>query len=110
MKFADANIFLYAFLEPKKKLAGKQSSLRQESKNIVTRIEKGERVMLLNENIEIIKVSKELYAAALELAKIYDISINDCIAIEVMKINNIKEIYSFDSDFDKADGIKRIMH
>ena len=139
MKFADANIFLYAFLEPKKKMAGKQSSLRQESKNIVTRIEKGERVitsvvqlseisnileartsrkfsreimesMLLNENIEIIEVSKELYAAALELAKIYDISINDCIAIEVMKINNIKEIYSFDSDFDKADGIKRIMH
>ena len=45
MKFADANIFLYAFLEPKKKMAGKQSSLRQESKNIVTRIEKGERVI-----------------------------------------------------------------
>lgn len=138
MRFVDANVFLYAFLEPKKRLAGKQSVLKQESRDIVTRIEGGERVItsvvqlseisnilearasrkyareiiesiLFNENIEISGVKKETYAAASELAKIYDISINDCVAIEIMKANDIKEIYSFDSDFDKADSIRRIV-
>ena len=36
------------------------------------------------------------------------LSLADSTAIQVMKDNNIYEIYSFDSDFDKIEGIIRI--
>lgn len=137
MRFADANIFLYAFLYPKEKLNEKQSAIKMISKNIVGRMEKDEKVVtstvqlseicnilesrephkfaqeviesiLLNDNIEIAEVGKETYMTSLELAKTYNIGINDCVALAVMNEKNIKEIYSFDSDFDKIEGIKRL--
>ena len=137
MRFIDANVFLYAFLEPRGELTEDEMKLKQASKSIVLRVEKGEKVItsvvqisevsnvlearasnkvareiiesiLLNENIDIQEVNKGLYAASLELAKIHDIGINDCVALAVMQTNSIKEIYSFDTDFDKIEGIKRI--
>ena len=36
------------------------------------------------------------------------LSLTDCTAIHTMKENNIREILSFDDDFDKVDGIVRI--
>lgn len=36
------------------------------------------------------------------------LSLADSTAINVMKNNNVYEIYSFDSDFDKVDGIVRV--
>ena len=137
MRFADANIFLYAFLHPKERLAEKQTILKTTAKSIVTGMEKDEKVItsvvqlseicnilearashrfaqeviesiLLNDNIEIAEVSKETYVASVELAKLYNININDCVALAVMQSRNIKEIYSFDADFDKIEGIKRV--
>lgn len=137
MRFIDANVFLHAFLEPPRKLTESEKTLKQSSKDIIRRIEKTERVVtsvihlseisnvlesrgsnkitreiiesiLFSENIHIAEVNKELYGASLEMAKIYDIDINDCAALAIMKMNNIKEIYSFDSDFDKIEEIKRI--
>lgn len=135
-RFIDANVFLYAFISTKRKLSEKDSKLKQASKAIVERIEKGEKVMtsavhlseisnvledvmpksaieivesiVLNENIEIVSVGKEEYAASLEMAKIHGAGINDCVAAVIMSEKNIKEIYSFDTDFDKITGITRI--
>lgn len=136
MRFADANVFLYAFLKTERKLSEKDVKLKQASKSIIERVEKSEKVLtsvvhlseisnilesmmssnaldiiesiLMNENIEIVEVNKDMYATATELSKIYKVSLNDCIAIIIMKTNGINEIYSFDSDFDKIDGIKRV--
>lgn len=36
------------------------------------------------------------------------LSLADCTAIHAMKENNIHEIFSFDDDFDKVDGILRV--
>jgi len=33
---------------------------------------------------------------------------NDALAIDVMRLNNIREIYSFDEDFDQIEGIVRL--
>lgn len=137
MKFVDANIFLYASIKPKRVISDKIKHIKEKSVEIVKRISKGEKALtsvvhiseisniledrisnkfaqeileniIFDENIEIAEVNKEIYATSLELAKIHDISINDCVAAIIMKLNNIKEIYSFDSDFDKIEGIKRV--
>ena len=137
MRFVDANIFLYAFLKTGRKLSEREIMLKRVSRNIVERIEKDEKVLtsavhvsevsnmlesltsnettyeiiesvLLNNNIEIAEVGKEIYVAALEIAKTHKVSINDCVASVIMNTKNVSEIYSFDSDFDKIDGIIRI--
>lgn len=36
------------------------------------------------------------------------LGVNDALAIAYMKMHGINEIYSFDTDFDKLEGIKRI--
>ena len=136
MRFVDANIFLYAFLKTGRKLSENDKKLKQISKSIIERIEKSERVItsvvhiseisnvleslmplsaieiiesiLMNSNIEIAEIDKEIYSTALELAKIYKVSLNDCVASVVMKKNGINEVYSTDRHFDEIDGISRI--
>ncbi|MGB9741417.1 MAG: type II toxin-antitoxin system VapC family toxin [Candidatus Bathyarchaeia archaeon] len=58
------------------------------------------------ENVKINGVTKEVYFAATELGENLKLDPNDALAVDVMRSNNIKEIYSFDEDFDKVDGIK----
>lgn len=135
-RFMDANIFIYAFLKTERKLSEKEAKLKQASKSIIERVEKNEKIItsvvhlseisnviesvtpsdalgiiesiLMNENIEIAEINKDTYATAIELAKIFKVGLNDCIATVIMKTNGIREIYSFDGDFDKIDGISRI--
>lgn len=136
MRFVDANIYIYASLKTERKLSEKDLKLKSVSKLIVDRIDKNEKVLisavhiseisnvledimplnaleaiesiLMNENVQVAEVDKEIYTTALELAKMLKISINDCVASVIMKTYGIDEIYSFDSDFDKIDGITRI--
>jgi len=55
-------------------------------------------------------VDKELSSSAMEIFLKYDgtLSFADAVSIEIMKDLKIDEIVSFDSDFDKIDGIIRI--
>ncbi|MBO3840694.1 MAG: type II toxin-antitoxin system VapC family toxin, partial [Candidatus Brockarchaeota archaeon] len=57
---------------------------------------------------EIRGVPKEDYFAAVELSRDLHIDPNDALAIDVMKTSDITEIYSFDEDFDKIEGITRL--
>ncbi len=55
-------------------------------------------------------LTTEDYNKSLNICKDYDFSINfsDCTILESMKQFNVAHIVSFDSDFDKANNIKRI--
>ena len=55
-------------------------------------------------------LTTEDYNKSLKTSKNYDFSINfsDCTILESMKQFNVTHIVSFDSDFDKANNIKRI--
>lgn len=55
-------------------------------------------------------LTTEDYNKSLKTCKNYDFSINfsDCTILESMKQFNVTHIVSFDSDFDKANNIKRI--
>jgi len=137
MKFVDANVFIYAMLEPKHKLSEQEIKLKKNAKIILKKIEEGEKAMisvvhvseivnvlsslhsisLANEfldyilstpRLQIIEVEKKIYLLANELSKIIKIGINDCLAYALMRNNKITEIYSFDKDFDKVYDIKRV--
>ncbi|MEM2428734.1 MAG: type II toxin-antitoxin system VapC family toxin [Candidatus Bathyarchaeia archaeon] len=138
MRFLDANIFIYAFYKPKRGLTQKELWMKEQAKRIVNDISLGKEEVLttivhLSEvvnilkhgmgveeltrfiislfmlnNIRICSVTKEEYFAAAELAEELKIDPNDALAVDVMRANNVREIYSFDLDFDRISGISRM--
>lgn len=138
MRFLDANIFIYAFYKPKGRLTEKQKFMKEKAKEIVRKLiegkekfittvvhvsevanilEKALSIEALNsilttlyslENLKIVGITEEEYLIAIELMKKYKIGVNDCLAIYIMKKEGIKEIYSFDKDFDKIEEIRRL--
>ena len=139
MKLIDASVFVHAFLKPKRKLKPHEVEIKKSAKTIVKKINEGEEVgltvvqlaeianilesymplekalqiekfLLYAPNIKIYEVDKKNCLKALKTAEEEKIGLSDAIAYIIMLENNIKEIYSFDNDFDKLKEIKRIHH
>jgi hypothetical protein len=138
MRFLDANIFIYAYYKPKKQLTQKEKQMKEQAKQIISNISQGKEevtitVVTLSEIVNILKhgmpldqltkiirgvfmldnvkihgVTREAYFAATELGEDLRLEANDALAVDVMRMNNIEEIYSFDEDFDQIEGISRI--
>jgi predicted nucleic acid-binding protein len=137
MRFIDANVFIYAYYKPKGELTDKQMEMKERSKEIVRRVNEGEEVITtiihLSEvsnilkralsienlyslliglfsldNVRIVDVAEGDYLGAVELMSELKKDPNDCLALEVMRRENINEIYSFDKGFDGVRGIKRV--
>ena len=53
--------------------------------------------------------NRQIFLIALDFFANYNISFADAFNIAYMQKRDIKEIYSFDTDFDKIKGIKRIL-
>lgn len=136
-RFIDTNVFIYAYLKPKRDLSKMEVEIKEKAREIIRKIDKGEDVvtsvahlseiiniieskadrelalniilsLLLKENIGIIPVEKIDYINSVEIARTNDIDLNDALAYHLMKKHGITEIYSFDKDFDKLKDIKRI--
>jgi predicted nucleic acid-binding protein len=134
--FIDANVFVYAFLKPKRKLQPSEESIKDAARKIITRVSNGEEVvtsvvhfseicniledflpvkealelersLLFQENIIIKEVSAEDYLKALTIAQDQEIGANDALAYVLMKELKINRIYSFDKDFDCFKDIDR---
>jgi predicted nucleic acid-binding protein len=138
MRFLDANVFIYAYYKPKKQLTEKETTMKEQAQKIISNISKGkEEVMttvvhiseIVNilkhgmsqeqltliirglftlENVKIMDVTKNAYLAAAELGEDLKLEPNDALAIDVMRQNDIMEIYSFDEHFNKIDDITRL--
>ncbi len=137
MRFIDSSIFLYAYLKPRKSIPDKIKTWKKRAKRIIERINMGEEVatsivhiseianilearastivsleiieaLLSKNNIHVYPVDQVDYIEALEIARDHIIGLNDALAVLLMKRYGIKEIYSYDSDFDKIEWIKRI--
>ncbi len=136
-RFIDANVFLYAFLKPRRKLREHEVLLKNGAKSIIYRVNSGEEVVttvvhlgeianileeytpldhaikiietiLLKKNIVIVPIEWSDYLVSIEIARKYCVGINDALAYSIMKRHGINEVYSFDRDFDKFPDIKRI--
>ncbi len=136
--YVDANVFVYAFLKPKRKLQPHEVIIKEAAKKIVSRINEGEKVaisvvhfsevcnilddylpfaeailiekgLLFRENILICEVSEEDYLKAISVTEDQQIGVNDALAYVLMKKEAIQTIYSFDKDFDTFTDINRII-
>lgn len=137
LTYIDTNIFVYAFLKPKRKLQPHETSIKEAAKKIISRINEGEKVamsvvhfsevcniledhlsfeealslekgLLLRENISIYGVSEQDYMSAISVAENYKVGMNDALACVIMGKAEMTKIYSFDKDFDSFPDIKRI--
>jgi predicted nucleic acid-binding protein len=138
MRFLDANVFIYAYYKPKKKLTQKEMQMKEQAKKIITNVSQGKenviitvvhvsemvnilkhgmrpdqvtaiiRGLFMLDNVRILDVTRDAYFAANELGDDLKLEANDALAIDVMRLNNIREMYSFDEDFDQIEGIVRL--
>ena len=138
MKFLDANVFIYAYYKPKKQLTQKEKLMKEHAKKIISSVSQGKeqvtttvvhvseivnilkhgmpldllttiiRGVFMLDNVKITGVSREAYFAATELGDDLKLEANDALAVDVMRLNDIKEIYSFDEDFNHIEGITRL--
>ena len=137
MRFVDPNVFLHAFLTPRRTLAKQEQKVKDEAKGIVGKIERDEEVamttahlsevvnivetglglqeslgflacVLSKENVKAYPVSIRHYEAAMPLAKDSGTSANDALACLSMRAHKLKEIYSFDRHFGRREGIVRL--
>jgi predicted nucleic acid-binding protein len=136
LRFVDASVFVYAFLKPRRTLTSHEVEVKEHAKSIVRRINEGEQVgltvaqlvevanvlekymgiaayqvekFLLNApSVEIYPVDRDVCVEALKIAAEIGVELSDAIAYVVMLRHGVREIYSFDTDFDRLKGIRRI--
>jgi predicted nucleic acid-binding protein len=137
MKFLDANVFVYAYYKPKKQLTTKEKQMKEQAKRIIADVCQGKEqaimsVVHLSEMVNVLKhgmsleqltevvrglfmldnmtihgVTREAYFAANELGDDLKLEANDALAVDIMRLNNVTEIFTFDEDFDRVEGITR---
>jgi len=138
MRFLDSNVFIYAYYKPKKPLTQKEKQMKEQAKKILTNVSQGKenvimtvihisevvnvlkhglpfnelitiiRGLFMLDNLKIMDVTREGYFAAVELGEDLKLEANDALAVDVMRLNGLEEIYSFDEDFDQIEGITRL--
>ena len=138
MRFLDANIFVYAFYRPRRKLSAEEQKMKLEAKRILKAVNDGKEkaittTVYLAEMVNILKhgtdpgtladlvgqllaldslrvenVGRDDYLAAAELGRDLNRDPNDALAVLVMKNHRVGEVYSYDGDFDGLEGVLRL--
>ena len=128
--YVDSNIFLNALLYDDKRAKKCKELLKEigkKEKNGVTAILTWDEVVYVTKkflgveignsegkkflglpNISLKKVDKEIIEKAQKIIETYNVGPRDAIHAATALVNNIKEIASDDSDFDKIKELKRI--
>ena len=60
------------------------------------------------DNVKIMGVTPEAYFAATELGDDLNLEANDALAVDFMRQNDVREIYSFDEHFNEIEGVRRL--
>lgn len=136
MIFVDSNIFLHAFLVPRRKLTEREESVKKGARAIVSRLEGGEEAAMTashlsevlniietglgldrslgflawvsaSENLKVMAVAMEDYEEALPVAREERVGANDALAYVLMRRKGVEEVYSFDKHFDRFEGMVR---
>jgi predicted nucleic acid-binding protein len=138
MRFLDANVFVYAYYKPRRQLGQKEEQMKEYAKKIVRGVSEGKEEVMMTvvhvsemvnilkhgmpleqlslmvrglfmlDNVKISGVTREAYFAAAELGDDLKLEANDALAVDVMRLNEIREVYSFDEGFDRVEGVARL--
>ena len=60
-------------------------------------------------NVVLYEVDEKTCVEALKIAEEKKVGFSDAVLYVLMLQNNIREVYSFDKDFDKLKGIRRVV-
>ena len=130
MRFVDSNVFIYVLVKSPK-------DDYMTAKRILQRIEEGEETItntaVIQEIVDWLEYNNRRREVKMLLTAInsyitmkkaeiswndmmeaisdmnrYDLDLVDALALQTMKKNNVKEIYTNDRDFDRVKGVKRI--
>ena len=137
MRFIDASTFLYAFLKPERPLPPDAAEMKEGAQGILRRVNEGEPVItsvvhvsevanmleawirlseyrrivsdiVAKRSVEVVDVSKRLYASSIHAAGVHDMDINEALALSIMRERGVDEIYSFDKHLDDMPGVTRL--
>lgn len=137
MRFVDSNVFLHAFLTPRRELTKGEQRVKDKSKAIVKGIEDGEEVaittvhlsevinilesglslqkslgflawIITKDNIKVYPTAIEDYEASLPIAMENDIDANDALAYISMKRHGLEDVYTFDRHFNQLKDIRKL--
>ena len=137
MRLVDASVFVHAFLKPKRTLKRHEIRIKEKAKEIVRRINAGEEVgitvvqlaevanileaylpladalkveefLILAPNVKLFGITERDCIEALRVAQEAEVGLSDALAYVVMRRVGVEEIYSFDRDFDRLEGVKRV--
>ena len=138
MRFLDANVFVYAYYKPGKQLGARERLMKERAKEIIRGVSEGREEVLTSvvhvsevvnvlrhgmplerlvvvvrglfmlDNVKVVGVTREAFFAAVELGEDLKLEANDALAVDVMRSNGVQEIYSFDEDFERVEGIVRL--
>lgn len=136
-RFVDASVFVHAYLRPRRALRPQEDLIKKRARAIVSRINRGEAVVLsvvhfseianlledwmafrdahaiqlglaTMENVQILPVTRTDLLDALTLAADAEVGTTDALAVVLMQREGRTDIYSFDRDFDRFDGLRRV--
>ena len=136
-RFVDASVFVHAYLRPRRDLKSHERQIRARARSIVTRINAGEetltstvhlgelanvledwmplddaravlRGLCSRRSIEILPSDRRDLIEALTVGSESGVGMTDALAVVLMWDRGASEVYSFDKDFDRFEGIRRI--
>ncbi|MEK6838908.1 MAG: type II toxin-antitoxin system VapC family toxin [Candidatus Thermoplasmatota archaeon] len=135
-RFVDASVFVHAYLRPRRELKPHERRIKARARAIVSRVNEGEAVvtsavhfsevanvledwigldaaqavqrgLCVRETVEVLPVARGDLLEALSTATEVGVGMTDALAAVLMRDRGIREIYSFDRDFDRFEDIRR---
>jgi len=136
-RFVDASVFVHAYLKPRRRLKDHEEKIKAHARAIITRINRGEAVVTSSvhlaevaniledrmpledartiqlglcsrETVTVLSVGRSDVIDALALGSDKGVGTSDALAAVLMQSNGLTELYSFDRDFDRIEGLRRV--
>ena len=136
-RFIDASVFVHAYIKPRRVLKKHEQQIKAQARGIVTRVNEGEEIvtsavhlceianiledwmpledaravqfgLCARENVKILPVERADWIEALVVGSESAVGTSDALAVVFMRANELREIYSFDKDFDRFEDIRRV--
>lgn len=136
-RFVDASVFVHAYLRPRRELKAHERTIKANARRIVARINDGEEVvtstihaseianvlegwmpladamavqqgLCTRDSVRILPTAKDDMLEALAISSEAGLGLSDALAIALMREEELREVYSFDRDFDRLPEIKRV--
>ena len=136
-RYVDASVFVHAYIRPRRELKAHERGIKSHARAIVARINEGEAVVTSTvqvaeianvlenwmrledaaaiqqglctlDSVRIVDTCRADLLEALALGSEFELGTSDALAVVFMRRDGLREVYSFDRDFDRIPDITRV--